>query len=154
MQTPYSGGIKKGSNVFLFVGFYDTAMVSTILMLSNEIYILQCFLFFCRFSLPRLYKMAIDYLATPASSVPSKEANSEAKLNFEGRARLHPCTFKAKMCLQSWITVLQTANIALPQDFHEAFDSLNLDWDELIVEDSVIDYMVTDNKQQGTQVEN
>ena len=41
----------------------------------------------------------------------------------------------------------------MPQDFHETFDHLNLDWDELIVEDNVIDYMVTDNKPQGTQVE-
>ena len=98
--------------------------------------------------------MAIDYLATPASSVPSEEVNSEAKLNFKDRARLHPCTFKAEMCLQPWITILQMANIALPQDFHEAFDNLNLDWDELIVEDSVIDYMFTDNKPKGTQVEN
>ena len=98
---------------------------------------------FCRFSLPRLYNMAIDYLATPASSVPSEVANLEAKLNFEDRARLHPCTFKAEMCLRSWMATLGMVNIGLLEDFHEAYANLELYLEELIVEDNVIDYIVT-----------
>ena len=89
--------------------------------------------------------MAIDYLATPASSVPSEVANLEAKLNFEDRARLHPCTFKVEMCLPSWMAALLMMNIALPEDFHEAYANLELDLAELVVEDNAIDYIVTWN---------
>jgi hAT family C-terminal dimerisation region len=38
---------------------------------------------------PRLYRMATDYLAIPASSVPSECANSEARETFDDRERLH-----------------------------------------------------------------
>ena len=68
-----------------------------------------------------MYKMACDYLALPASSVPSEEANSEAKNNFHDRVRLHSCTFKAEMCIRSWMDVLNEANISMPQDYSEAY---------------------------------
>jgi hypothetical protein len=93
---------------------------------------------------PRMYKMACDYLAIPASSVPSEEANSEARDNFEDRQRLHPCTFKAEMCLRSWIDLLDSINIPIPEDINDAYDTLNINLEEIIAEDDVIEYLYLD----------
>jgi hAT family C-terminal dimerisation region len=69
---------------------------------------------------PRLSKMAMDYLAVPASSVPAERANSEAKRIFDGRLSLTPITFKAEMCVRSWLDVLPQLGVALPSDYRKA----------------------------------
>ena len=84
--------------------------------------------------------MACDYLAIPASLVPSEEANSEARDNFEDRQRLHSCTFKAEMCIRSWIDLLDSINIPIPQDINDAYESLEINLEEIIAEDDVIEY--------------
>ena len=99
--------------------------------------------FYTRFALPRMYKMACDYLAIPASSVPSEEANSEVKDNFEDRIRLHSCTFKAEMCIRSWLDVLNEANVSLPEDFIEAYNKLDIDVEDIAMEDDVVNYMLS-----------
>ena len=64
-----------------------------------------------KFAMPQLYKMACDYLAKPASSVPVKEANSAAKMTFDDKIKLHSCTFKAEMCIRSWMQNLQESDV-------------------------------------------
>ena len=90
--------------------------------------------------------MACDYLAIPASSVPSEEANSEAKYNFQDRIRLHSCTFKAEMCIRSWLDVLNESNISLPEDFNEAYNNLGIDMEDIAMEDDVVDYMLSQTR--------
>jgi hypothetical protein len=91
-----------------------------------------------------MYKMACDYLAIPASSVPSEEANSEARDNFEDRYRLHSCTFKAEMCIRSWVDLLDNVNIPLPEDINDAYNSLDINLEEMMAEDDVIEYLYLD----------
>ena len=91
-----------------------------------------------------MYKMACDYLAIQASSVPSKEANSESRDNFEDRQRLHSCTFKAEMCIWSWIDLLHSVNIPIPEDINDAYDTLEINLEEIIAEDDVIEYLYLD----------
>ena len=93
-----------------------------------------------------MYKMACDYLAIIASLVPSEEANSEAKYNFQDRIRLHSCTFKAEMCVRSWLDVLNEMNISLPEDFSEAYNNLDIDVEDIALEDDVVDYILSQTK--------
>ena len=93
-----------------------------------------------------MYKMACDYLAIPASSVPSEEANSEAKYNFQDRIRLHSCTFKVEMCIRLWLDVLNESNISLPEDFNEAYNNLGIDMEDIAMEDDVVDYMLSQTR--------
>ena len=88
-----------------------------------------------------MYKMACDYLAIPASSVPSKEANSEASYNFEDTFHLHSCIFKAEMCIRSWLDLLDSANISIPEDINDAYNSLDVNLEEMMIEDDVIKYL-------------
>ena len=99
-----------------------------------------------RFALPRMYKMACDYLAILALSVPSKAANSEAKYNFRDRIRLHSCTFKAEMCVRSWLDVLNEMNISLPEEFSEAYNNLDIDVEDIAMEDDVVDNMLSQTR--------
>ena len=78
--------------------------------------------------------MALDYLGILASSVPSKEANSKAKENLEGRDRLHKCTFRAEMCTRSWMNVLEEASVTLPDDFNVAFQELEINMQDMVTE--------------------
>ena len=41
-----------------------------------------------KFAMPSLYRMACDYLTIPASSVPTEEANSAAKMTFDNRIKV------------------------------------------------------------------
>ena len=93
-----------------------------------------------------MYKMACEYLAIPTSSVPSEDANSEAKYNFQDRIRLHSCTFKAEMCVRSWLDVLNEMNISLPEDFSEAYNNLDIDVEDIAIEDDVVDYILSQTK--------
>ena len=88
--------------------------------------------------------MACEYLAIPASSVPSKEANSEASYNFEDTFHLHSCIFKAEMCIRSWLDLLDSANISIPEDINDAYDSLNIDLEDMMAEDDVMEYLYLD----------
>ena len=56
---------------------------------------------------PNLSRLALDYLAIPASSVPAERANSAAGRAFNDRARLHSSTFRAGICSKSWIVFLR-----------------------------------------------
>ncbi len=56
---------------------------------------------------PNLAKMARDYLAIPATSVPSEQSFSISKnLITDNRNRLVGKTIRASMCLKSWWNVL------------------------------------------------
>ena len=96
-------------------------------------------------AMPQLYRMACDYLAIPASSVPAEEANSAAKMTFDDRIKLHSCTFKAEMCIRSWMEVLQESDVRITDNFHMAYEELKFNLDDLVGEDEVIDYMLRDN---------
>ena len=82
--------------------------------------------------------MACDYLAIPVSLVHSEEAKSEARDNFEDRQRLHACTFKAEMCIQSWLGLRDNVDTPLPEDFNDAYNSLDINLEEMIAKDDVI----------------
>ena len=90
--------------------------------------------------------MACDYLAIIASLVPSEEANSEAKYNFQDRIRLHSCTFKAEMFSRLWLDVLNETNISLPEEFSEAYNNLDIDVEDITMEDDVVDYILSQTK--------
>ena len=52
---------------------------------------------------PILSKIARDYLAMQASSVPSERGFSSSGLTVtDMRSRLHPMTVRSLMCLKSW----------------------------------------------------
>jgi hypothetical protein len=91
-----------------------------------------------------MYKLVCDYLALLALSVPSEEANSKAKNNFHDRVRLHSCTFKAEMCIRSWIDVLNATNISMPQDYSEAYYNLHIYMQDISIDDDVIEYMLSE----------
>ena len=82
--------------------------------------------------------MACDYLAIPTSSVSSEEANSDSRDNVEDRQPLHACTFKAEMCIRSWLDLLSNINIPLLEDFNDAYNSLDINLEEMIAKDDVI----------------
>ena len=69
--------------------------------------------------------MICDYLAILASSVPSKEANSEASYKFEDSVHLHSCIFKAEMCIRSWLDLLHGANISITKDINDRYNSFD-----------------------------
>ena len=70
--------------------------------------------------------MACDYLTIQASSVPSEDANSKARCNFEDRDRLHACTFKTKICIKFCLDILDVTKVPLPEDINETFEKLEV----------------------------
>jgi len=91
---------------------------------------------------PVMYKMAMDYLAIPATSVPSERANSAAKRVFEGRESLGDNMFKAETCYQSWLRLAQDVGLKLPADYLEELNILKgrVDLEEMAKEDIVVQY--------------
>ena len=85
--------------------------------------------------------MACDYLSIPTSSIPAEEANSAAKMTFDNRIKLHSCTFKAEMCVRSWMNVLKECNVQMLDNFHISYAELTMNLDDLVAEDEVIDYI-------------
>ena len=78
--------------------------------------------------------------------MPSEEANFESRDNFEDRQWLHSCTFKAEMCIRSWLNLLDNLNIPLPKYFNDAYNnSIDINLKEMMVEDDVIEYLYLDN---------
>ena len=81
-----------------------------------------------------------------ASSVPSEQANFVVCRCSADRDKMHPCTFQAEMCLRSWLRILCMVNSPIPDNFHEAFEKLEVDFDTLVTEDSIVDYLMTNKK--------
>ena len=50
-----------------------------------------------------------------------------------------------KMCIQSWMEVLQESDVRITYNFHMAYEELKFNLDNLVGEDEVIDYMLRDN---------
>ena len=74
-----------------------------------------------------------------ASSVPSEQANFVVCRCSADRDKMHPCTFQA---------ILRMVNSPIPDNFHEAFEKLEVDFDTLVTEDSIVDYLMTNKKLQ------
>lgn len=73
----------------------------------------------CQKLYPALYKLALDYLFIPVSSVPSERANSIAENMFDNRGRLQVHTFKAHICANSWLKLFEKLDIQIPLDTRE-----------------------------------
>ncbi|XXQ30263.1 HAT C-terminal dimerization domain-containing protein [Plasmodiophora brassicae] len=69
----------------------------------------------------RLYAMAMDYLAIPATSIPSERANSEGGRAYDGRESLASTMFKAEMCCRSWLDLFRQLKTEVPNDLNAAF---------------------------------
>jgi hypothetical protein len=89
-----------------------------------------------------LYKIAMDYLSIPATSVPSERANSAAKRVFDSRESLGDNMFKAQMCTQSWLRLASALDFELPSDYLQAVVNLKsqVDLQEMGKDDPVIQY--------------
>ncbi|KAH9138280.1 hypothetical protein LEN26_005364 [Aphanomyces euteiches] len=101
-----------------------------------------------KYEYPRLYKLAANYLAVPATSVPSERANSSAKHVFDGRPRLSDTMFKAEICVDSWLRFFQKSRFPLPNDYLVAFENLkgSIDLQDLAKDDPVIQQYLDSNK--------
>jgi len=91
---------------------------------------------------PILYKLAMDFLSIPATSVPSERANSKAKTVFEDRESLGDAMFKAEMCVHSWLRLATDLDWDLPSDYLSALQDLKLsiDLQEMAEQDMVVQY--------------
>ena len=69
--------------------------------------------------------MASDVLGVVASSVPAERANSDGKKIFDDRECLHNDTFKAEVCVKSWIKLLKANAISIPTDYNKAYNELD-----------------------------
>ncbi|KAH9106204.1 hypothetical protein AeMF1_018120 [Aphanomyces euteiches] len=107
--------------------------------LSRDVNILEWWKAY-RLEYPKLYRLAMDYLGCPATSVPSERANSAAKRLFEGRARLGDHMFKAEICVESWLRFAEKAKIDLPTDYLVALNDLAIreDLTEMAKDDAVV----------------
>ena len=97
-----------------------------------------------RTSLPCMYIMACDYLGIPTSSVPPEQTNSAVELTFDDRTKLHSYTFKAEMCLHSWIDLIERSNVLVPEDFTEDYEALKKEFKHTTGDDKIIDYILND----------
>ena len=71
--------------------------------------------------LPAHYQMAMDYLATPATSTPSERVNSMAGREFtSARQSLSSAIFVKTMCLRSW---MKAGVITIPTDRQRALET-------------------------------
>ena len=50
------------------------------------------------------------------------------------------------MCIRSWLDVLNEMNISLPEDFSEAYNNLDMDMEDIVMEDHVADYMLSQTR--------
>ncbi|CEO95061.1 hypothetical protein PBRA_009593 [Plasmodiophora brassicae] len=68
----------------------------------------------------RLYPIAVDYLAIPATSI----ANSTARRIFDDRETLSNAMFKAEICVSSWMGLFDRLGVTIPGDVNQAFRHL------------------------------
>ena len=69
-------------------------------------------------------RVALDYLATPASSSPSERANSLAARVWQNRSRLSDEMFMAEVCVRSWIKTIQKMGGSIPTDISSDYHAL------------------------------
>ena len=91
-----------------------------------------------------MYIMACDYLGIPTSSVPPEQTNSAVELTFDDRTKLHSYTFKAEMCLHSWIDLIERSNVLVPEDFTEDYKALKKEFEHTTKDDEIINYILND----------
>ena len=92
---------------------------------------------------PKLSKLALDYLAIPASSVPAERANSAAERAFDGRSSLTSSAFRAEICCRSWIEFLRSKKIHIPDDFRKEFRAMDSqDLADIADNDDVVAYLL------------
>jgi hypothetical protein len=88
---------------------------------------------------PSLFKLAIDYLGVPASAVPPERKNSKSNRVFDNRKLLSASTFKAEMCVSSWLNLCSLCNIKIPENLNEYLKNIqDIDWSEMVDDDIVI----------------
>ena len=99
---------------------------------------------------PILEKVALDYLATPASSLPAERANSIASRIWENWSRLSDKIFHAEICIRLWMKLFNAVGINLPNNIKAEYGSL--DHNELFgldkynnISDPIIEYMIDDS---------
>ena len=90
--------------------------------------------------------MGCEYLSIPTSLVCFEEANFEAHYDFEDRFQLHLSTFKVDMCIRSWLDLLDGAKISIPKDINDAYNSFNIDHEQMRVEDDLVEYLWLDKQ--------
>ena len=48
------------------------------------------------------------------------------------------------MCIRSWLDLLDSANISIPEDINDAYNSLDIDLEDMMAEDDVMEYLYLD----------
>jgi hypothetical protein len=81
---------------------------------------------------PTLHRMARAYLAIPTTTSASKLAIANAKVVLLERPRILDPVFRVEACIAAWITHLEQAGVALPEDYSR--DAEELAQDPLIQE--------------------
>ena len=91
---------------------------------------------------PSLFKLAMDYLGAPASSVPAERANSLGRLVYENREQLSDATFKVEICINSWVKLFELLNVECPPSAKDYLRNAKVDWAVLAEEDEAIEYLL------------
>ena len=74
---------------------------------------------------PILEKVALDYLAMPASLSPAEQANLIASGIWENWSRLSDKIFHAKICIRLWMKLFSAVGISPPNNIEAEYSLLN-----------------------------